>query len=88
MSVRVVRQSKFRHVFGQAGKKETWYDGKRITKSNWEGSTYCAVNPKYLAIIVESAGGGAFVVLPVSKVKGKGKICYFSNIFCSKLTEI
>lgn len=68
MSVRVVRQSKFRHVFGQAGKKEQWYDGMRITRSNWEGSTYCAVNTKYLAIIVESAGGGAFIVLPISKV--------------------
>lgn len=68
MSVRVVRQSKFRHVFGSAAKKEQWYDGLRITKSNWEGSTYCAVSPKYLAVIVESAGGGAFVVIPVTQV--------------------
>jgi coronin-1B/1C/6 len=26
------------------------------------------VNPKFLAIIVESAGGGAFIVLPLNKV--------------------
>ncbi|XP_067931451.1 coronin-1B-like isoform X2 [Watersipora subatra] len=64
---RVVRQSKFRHVFGTAAKKDSCYDGLRITKSNWEGSTYCDVNPKYVAIIVESAGGGAFVVQPVVK---------------------
>lgn len=68
MSVRVVRQSKFRHVFGTGSKKENWYDGMRITKSNWEGSTYCSVNPKFIAVIVESAGGGAFIVLPVNKV--------------------
>jgi len=65
---KVVRQSKFRHVFGTAARKEHCYDGLRITKSNWEGSTHCAVNPKFLAIIVEMAGGGAFVVQPISKV--------------------
>ena len=65
---KVVRQSKFRHVFGTAAKKDQWYDGMRITKSNWEGSTYCAVNPKFVAIIVESAGGGAFLAFPISKV--------------------
>lgn len=64
---KVVRQSKFRHVFGTAARKEHCYDGLRITKSNWEGSTHCAVNPKFLAIIVEMAGGGAFVVQPISK---------------------
>lgn len=67
MSVRVVRQSKFRHVFGKPERKENCYDNVRITKSNWEGSTYCAVNSKFVAIIVESAGGGAFLVLPLSK---------------------
>lgn len=65
---KVVRSSKFRHVFGTAARKENCYDGLRITKSNWEGSTYCAVNPKYVAIIVESAGGGAFLVESLSKV--------------------
>ena len=67
MSFRIVRQSKFRHVFGQALKKEQCYDNIRITKSSWE-STYCAVNPRFLAIITEAAGGGAFLVLPLDKV--------------------
>jgi len=67
MSFRIVRQSKFRHVFGQPLKKEQCYDNIRITKSSWE-STYCAVNPKFLAIITEAAGGGAFLVLPLEKV--------------------
>lgn len=56
MSFRVVRSSKFRHVYGQAMKREQCYDNIRVSKSSWD-STFCAVNPKFLAIIVESAGG-------------------------------
>lgn len=67
MSFRVVRSSKFRHVYGQALKREQCYDNIRVSKSSWD-STFCAVNPKFLAIIVESAGGGAFIVLPLNKV--------------------
>jgi coronin-1B/1C/6 len=67
MSFRVVRSSKFRHVFGSALKREQCYDNIRVSKSSWD-STFCAVNPKFLAIIVESAGGGAFIVLPHNKV--------------------
>lgn len=68
MSFRVVRSSKFRHVYGQALKREQCYDNIRVSKSSWD-STFCAVNPKFLAIIVESAGGGAFIVLPHNKVR-------------------
>lgn len=67
MSFRVVRSSKFRHVYGSALKREQCYDNIRVSKSSWD-STFCAVNPKFLAIIVESAGGGAFIVLPLNKV--------------------
>lgn len=67
MSFRIVRQSKFRHVYGQGGKRDDCYDGIRITKSSWD-SSFCAVNPKFVAIIVEAAGGGAFHVIPLSKV--------------------
>ncbi|KAG4078738.1 hypothetical protein HA402_015328 [Bradysia odoriphaga] len=67
MSFRVVRSSKFRHVYGTPLKREQCYDNIRVSKSSWD-STFCAVNPKFLAIIVESAGGGAFIVLPHNKV--------------------
>lgn len=67
MSFRVVRSSKFRHVYGTALKREQCFDNIRVSKSSWD-STFCAVNPKFLAIIVESAGGGAFIVLPHNKV--------------------
>lgn len=62
-----VRSSKFRHVYGTALKREYCYDNIRVSKSSWD-STFCAVNPKFVACIVESAGGGAFIVLPLSKV--------------------
>lgn len=67
MSFRVVRTSKFRHVYGTALKREQCYDNIRVSKSSWD-STFCTVNPKFIAIIVESAGGGAFIVLPHNKV--------------------
>jgi len=66
-SSRIVRQSKFRHVFGQAAKRDQCYDNIRITRSSWD-STFCSVNPKYLAVITEAAGGGSFLVLPLEKV--------------------
>ena len=66
MSFRVVRQSKFRHIYGSNMKREQCYDNIRVSKSSWD-STFCAVNPKFLAIIVESGGGGAFLVLPLAK---------------------
>lgn len=63
----IVRNSKFRHVFGQAAKREQCYDNIRITKNSWD-SNFCAVNPKFVAIVIEAAGGGAFLVVPLSKV--------------------
>ena len=67
MSVKVVRNSKFRHVYGQAAKRQDCYDNIRITKSSWD-STFCCVNPKFISIITEAAGGGAFLVMPIDKV--------------------
>ncbi|XP_053131250.1 coronin-6 isoform X2 [Hemicordylus capensis] len=66
MSRRVVRQSKFRHVFGQPAKADQMYEDIRVSKVTWD-SSFCAVNPKFVAIIVESGGGGAFIVLPLAK---------------------
>ncbi|KAM9097956.1 LOW QUALITY PROTEIN: coronin-1C [Sarcophilus harrisii] len=63
---RVVRQSKFRHVFGQAVKNDQCYDDIRVSRVTWD-SSFCAVNPRFVAIIVEASGGGAFLVLPLHK---------------------
>ncbi|XP_066267020.1 coronin-6-like isoform X4 [Branchiostoma lanceolatum] len=66
MSFRGLRTSKFRHVFGTAMRKDSHYEGIRVTRNSWD-STFCAVNPKFLAIVTEAAGGGCFIVLPVEK---------------------
>jgi len=67
---RIVRSSKFRHVFGQLAKKEDCYDDLRPTRSAWD-SNYVAVNPSYIAVLYEAGGGGSFAVIPVGT---KGKI--------------
>ncbi|KAI4889355.1 hypothetical protein NFI96_010282 [Prochilodus magdalenae] len=67
---RVVRQSKFRHVFGQAVKNDQCYDDIRVSRVTWD-SAFCAVNPKFVAIIVEASGGGAFLILPLHKAVHK-----------------
>lgn len=88
MSFRVVRSSKFRHVYGTALKREQCFDNIRVSKSSWD-STFCAVNPKFVAIIVESAGGGAFIVLPHNKVSyyilylGIGIYCFVNMMSVS-----
>ncbi|TNN70076.1 Coronin-1B [Liparis tanakae] len=66
MSRKVVRSSKFRHVFGQAVKTDQCYDDIRISQMTWD-SNFCSVNPKFVAMIVDASGGGSFMVLPLSK---------------------
>lgn len=64
---RGVRSSKFRHVYGVPFKRERCYDNIKITR-NAHDSNFCAVNPKFVAIVTEVAGGGAFLVLPLDHV--------------------
>lgn len=66
LSFRGIRSSKFRHVFGCAAKKDKCFDCVKITK-NAHDSSFCAVNPKFIAIATESAGGGSFLVIPIEK---------------------
>uniref|UniRef100_A0A3Q2FYQ0 Coronin, actin binding protein, 1B n=1 Tax=Cyprinodon variegatus TaxID=28743 RepID=A0A3Q2FYQ0_CYPVA len=62
----VVRQSKFRHVFAQAWRAEHCLDDVRVSRVTWDGPL-CAVNTKFIAVIIEAGGGGAFLVVPISK---------------------
>lgn len=59
---RVVRSSKFRHVFGQASKPEEQYQELRVTRSAWD-SNFIKANPKFFAVAWESAGGGSVAVV-------------------------
>lgn len=69
MAGRFVRASKYRHVFGQANKKEQCYDNLRISKNAWD-SNIVKANTEYIAVNWEASGGGAFAVIPVAE-KGK-----------------
>jgi len=66
---RIVRASKYRHVFGNVHKKDDCYDELRATRSAWDAN-FVAANPQYLAVLWESAGGGSFAVIPYT-MKGK-----------------
>ncbi|XP_066983906.1 coronin-1A-like isoform X4 [Macrobrachium rosenbergii] len=63
---RGIRSSKFRHVFGKGSRKENCYENVLITQKAHDTAA-CAANPKFVAIVVEVAGGGAFIVLPLDK---------------------
>lgn len=67
MSGKFVRASKYRHVFGQATKKELCYENLKITKNAWD-SNIITTNGKYLACNWDASGGGAFAVIPLSEV--------------------
>ncbi len=66
MTFRGIRTTKFRHVFGAPAKKEKCFENVRITRNAHE-SNYCAVNPKFLGLVVEVGGGGSFIVLQIDK---------------------
>ena len=61
-----MRSSKFRHVFGTPAKKEKCYDNIKLSRTTHD-SSICAVNPKFLAVVVEVGGGGTFLVLALAQ---------------------
>jgi len=60
---RVVRQSKYRHVYGTAQKPENCYTDIRLSTNQWD-SNYVTANTKFFAVCWEAAGGGSFAVVP------------------------
>jgi len=62
MAGRIVRSSKYRNVFGTTPKKEHTYDGVKVSRSAWD-TNKIKVNTKYVAVMWEASGGGAFAVL-------------------------
>lgn len=59
---RVVRSSKYRHVFGKGSKKENCYDNVKPSRGAWD-SDKVKGNNKFVGVIWESRGGGSFAVL-------------------------
>jgi len=70
---RVVRSSKFRHVFGTPAKKENSYDGIKPSRSAWDSNKVSA-SSKWIGVVWDASGGGAFAVLDVNN---KGKLGQF-----------
>ena len=69
---RGIRSSKFKHVYGAPAKRLDCYENVKITR-NAGDANFCAVNPKFLAVVVEVGGGGSFLVLPLDQ---KGRITH------------
>ncbi|ORY48409.1 hypothetical protein BCR35DRAFT_310850 [Leucosporidium creatinivorum] len=63
---RFVRQSSYRHVFGQPAKKELVHDNVKISASAWDTNLVTA-SGKYLAVNYQASGGGAFLVTPLDE---------------------
>jgi len=70
---KVVRSSKFRHVFGTPAKKELTYDGIKPSRSAWDSNKVSA-SSKFIGVVWDASGGGAFAVLDVNN---KGKLGQF-----------
>ncbi|KAM9329636.1 coronin-2A [Gastrophryne carolinensis] len=60
------RNSKYRHVYGKPANKENCFDNVPITRSVHDNH-FCAVNPIFIAVVTECAGGGAFIVIPIQQ---------------------
>ncbi|KAG8854818.1 Coronin-like protein crn1 [Tulasnella sp. 330] len=61
---RFVRASKYRHVFGQAAKKEHGLENVRISSSAWD-TNLCGASGQYISVNYQVGGGGAFAILPL-----------------------
>ncbi|EIW75312.1 microtubule binding protein [Coniophora puteana RWD-64-598 SS2] len=61
---RFVRASKYRHVYGQQGKKEYGYENVKVSSSAWDTNLISA-SGRYLALNWNASGGGAFAILPL-----------------------
>jgi len=60
--------SRFRHVYGSPASRDQCYDGVRVSTGSGYDASLCAVNRRFVAIIVGSSGGGVFLVLPLNMV--------------------
>ncbi|XP_043088537.1 coronin-2B isoform X1 [Puntigrus tetrazona] len=54
----------YHDVIGKAAVKGRCYHGLSITRSV-QDNQFCAVNPRFIAVVTECTGGGAFIVISV-----------------------
>jgi WD40 repeat protein len=84
MASRFVRSSKYRHVFGNAAKKEKTYDNLTPSRSAWD-SNKVAASGKHVAVVWEARGGGSFAVIPKDSY---GKIAPNYPLICGHTAEV
>merc|ERR1712137_1269363 len=70
---RIVRSSKYRHVFGTAEKRENCFDGVEVSGGAWDSNKVAAGN-SFVAAIWEAGGGGSFAVLGNDQTGKLGEI--------------
>ncbi|EPQ56212.1 DUF1900-domain-containing protein [Gloeophyllum trabeum ATCC 11539] len=61
---RFVRPSKYRHVFGQTGKKEYGIENVKVSNTAWDTNLISA-SGRYISVNWNASGGGAFAILPL-----------------------
>ena len=61
--------SRFRHVYGSPASRDQCYDDVRVSTGSGQDASLCAVNRRFVAIIVDSSGGGVFIVIPLCMVR-------------------
>lgn len=66
-SGKFVRASKYRHVYGQAAKRELCYDNIKVSSNAWD-SNLIKANSKFISLNWNASGGGAFAVIPLEEV--------------------
>ena len=70
--------SRFRHVYGSAASRDQCYDGVRVSlTTSGQDASLVSVNRLFIAVIVQSSGGGVFVVLPLSAVSCTSSLLKF-----------
>lgn len=66
---REIRESKFRHVFGDLAPKKNWFHSLKLSGSI--DTDIATVNPRYLGVLLY--GINQFSVLPLEGADGRGK---------------
>jgi len=71
-------QSRFRHVYGSAASRDQCYDDVRV--STHDSASLCAVNRRFVAVIVRSSGGGVFIAIPLHRVGEMSDVLSYKDL--------
>ncbi|ELP88950.1 Coronin, putative, partial [Entamoeba invadens IP1] len=75
---KIVRTSKYRHVFGTEPKFDLQYAGTKMTRSAWD-SNMVSCGVKHFSMVWDVAGGGAFATIPYDRHGKQTEVCLASG---------